>query len=228
LARNNSNSKRFSGWKLSLQSCSDRSSWKCIGVSAKADKVSSPACGAVVSTTTFCIAVSDAFPARSVTKNFNLKLEGQESGSQVTYLVSIDDGKTWQETTVTQKDLADGMLKCPYQPKQLKSVHLLAALWYPQRLFAHWFQICNSQIIYWISKDEGKTWQETTVAQKDLADGVYQYKAQLLKCPYQPKQLKSVHLLAALWYPQRLFAHWFQKSFTGYLKMKERLGRKQQ
>ncbi|MFX5328481.1 Ig-like domain-containing protein, partial [Acinetobacter baumannii] len=38
-------------------------------------------------------------------------------------------------------------------------------------------QEVNSQIIYWISKDEGKTWQETTVAQKDLADGVYQYKA---------------------------------------------------
>ncbi|EXB53937.1 Ig-like domain-containing protein, partial [Acinetobacter sp. 1475718] len=48
-------------------------------------------------------------------KNFNLKLEGQESGSQVTYLVSIDDGKTWQETTVTQKDLADGI----YQFKAL-------------------------------------------------------------------------------------------------------------
>ncbi|MCP5927935.1 Ig-like domain-containing protein, partial [Klebsiella pneumoniae] len=41
-------------------------------------------------------------------KNFNLKLEGQESGSRVTYLVSTDDGKTWQETTVTQKDLVDG------------------------------------------------------------------------------------------------------------------------
>ena len=36
-------------------------------------------------------------------KNFNLKLEGQENGSRVAYLVSTDDGKTWQETTVTQK-----------------------------------------------------------------------------------------------------------------------------
>ncbi|MNM57528.1 hypothetical protein D3C81_687310 [compost metagenome] len=36
-------------------------------VSDKSDKVSSPAFGAVVSTTTFCIVVSDAFPARSVT-----------------------------------------------------------------------------------------------------------------------------------------------------------------
>ncbi|MBC6798239.1 hypothetical protein CKK05_00625, partial [Acinetobacter baumannii] len=30
---------------------------------------------------------------------------------------------------------------------------------------------------YEVSTDEGKTWQETTVVQKDLADGVYQYKA---------------------------------------------------
>ncbi|WP_042760018.1 Ig-like domain-containing protein, partial [Acinetobacter baumannii] len=42
-------------------------------------------------------------------KNFNLKLEGQETGSRVTYLVSTDEGKTWQETTVVQKDLADGI-----------------------------------------------------------------------------------------------------------------------
>ncbi|WP_171456112.1 Ig-like domain-containing protein, partial [Acinetobacter baumannii] len=42
-------------------------------------------------------------------KNFNLKLEGQESGSRVTYLVSTDEGKTWQETTLNQKDLADGI-----------------------------------------------------------------------------------------------------------------------
>ncbi len=142
-------------------------------------------------------------------KNFNLKLEGQESGSQVTYLVSIDDGKTWQETTVTQKDLADGI----YQFKALvtdvagniseTSVQkvvvdttapqagelTLAALadtgisatdqitqdkTFDLKISG---QEVNSQIIYWISKDEGKTWQETTVAQKDLADGVYQYKA---------------------------------------------------
>jgi len=142
-------------------------------------------------------------------KNFNLKLEGQESGSQVTYLVSIDDGKTWQETTVTQKDLADGI----YQFKAVvtdvagniseTSVQkvvvdttapqagelTLAALTdtgisatdqitednnFDLKISA---QEVNSQIIYWISKDDGKTWQETTVAQKDLADGVYQYKA---------------------------------------------------
>ncbi|MGT2550744.1 biofilm-associated Ig-like repeat protein Blp1 [Acinetobacter geminorum] len=142
-------------------------------------------------------------------KNFNLKLEGQESGSQVTYLVSIDDGKTWQETTVTQKDLADGV----YQYKAIvtdvagniseTSVQkvvvdttapqagelTLAALadtgisatdqitqdkTFDLKISG---QEVNSQIIYWISKDEGKTWQETTVTQKDLADGVYQYKA---------------------------------------------------
>ncbi len=144
-------------------------------------------------------------------KNFNLKLEGQESGSQVTYLVSIDDGKTWQETTVTQKDLADGI----YQFKAVvtdvagniseTSVQkvvvdttapqagelTLAALadtgisatdqitqdkTFDLKISG---QEVNSQIIYWISKDEGKTWQETTVTQKDLADGVYQYKAVL-------------------------------------------------
>ncbi|NUF44425.1 Ig-like domain repeat protein, partial [Acinetobacter pittii] len=142
-------------------------------------------------------------------KNFNLKLEGQESGSQVTYLVSIDDGKTWQETTVTQKDLADGI----YQFKAVvtdvagniseTSVQkvvvdttapqagelTLAALTdtgisatdqitqdktFDLKISG---QEVNSQITYWISKDEGKTWQETTVAQKDLTDGVYQYKA---------------------------------------------------
>ncbi|MBJ6352772.1 MULTISPECIES: biofilm-associated Ig-like repeat protein Blp1 [unclassified Acinetobacter] len=142
-------------------------------------------------------------------KNFNLKLEGQESGSQVTYLVSIDDGKTWQETTVTQKDLADGI----YQFKAVvtdvagniseTSVQkvvvdttapqagelTLAALTdtgisatdqitqdktFDLKISG---QEVNSQITYWISKDEGKTWQETTVAQKDLTDGVYLYKA---------------------------------------------------
>ncbi|WP_323739951.1 biofilm-associated Ig-like repeat protein Blp1 [Acinetobacter oleivorans] len=142
-------------------------------------------------------------------KNFNLKLEGQESGSQVTYLVSIDNGKTWQETTVTQKDLADGV----YQFKAVvtdvagniseTSVQkvvvdttapqagelTLAALadtgisatdqitqdkTFDLKISG---QEVNSQIIYWISKDEGKTWQETTVTQKDLADGVYQFKA---------------------------------------------------
>ncbi len=142
-------------------------------------------------------------------KNFNLKLEGQESGSQVTYLVSIDNGKTWQETTVTQKDLADGI----YQFKAVvtdvagniseTSVQkvvvdttapqagelTLAALTdtgisatdqitednnFDLKISG---QEVNSQITYWISKDEGKTWQETTVAQKDLTDGVYQYKA---------------------------------------------------
>ncbi|MCU4546446.1 Ig-like domain-containing protein [Acinetobacter pittii] len=142
-------------------------------------------------------------------KNFNLKLEGQESGSQVTYLVSIDDGKTWQETTVTQKDLADGI----YQFKAVvtdvagniseTSVQkvvvdttapqagelTLAALTdtgisatdqitqdktFDLKISG---QEVNSQITYWIPKDEGKTWQETTVAQKDLTDGVYQYKA---------------------------------------------------
>ncbi|KRJ58751.1 MULTISPECIES: biofilm-associated Ig-like repeat protein Blp1 [Acinetobacter] len=141
-------------------------------------------------------------------KNFNLKLEGQESGSRVTYLVSIDDGKTWQETTVAQKDLADGI----YQFKAVvtdvagniseTSVQkvvvdttapqagelTLAALTdtgisatdqitednnFDLKISG---QEVNSQITYWISKDEGKTWQETTVAQKDLTDGVYQYK----------------------------------------------------
>ncbi|MGQ0961595.1 Ig-like domain-containing protein [Acinetobacter baumannii] len=40
---------------------------------------------------------------------FNLKLSGQEKGSSVTYLISTDEGKTWQETTLNQKDLADGI-----------------------------------------------------------------------------------------------------------------------
>ena len=143
-------------------------------------------------------------------KNFNLKLEGQESGSRVTYLVSTDDGKTWQETTVTQKDLVDGSylykavvtdragnasetaiqkvvvvdttapqageltladltdtgVSATDQITQDKTFDLKISE-----------QEVNSQITYWISKDDGKTWQETTVAQKDLADGIYLYKA---------------------------------------------------
>ncbi|NUG22824.1 Ig-like domain repeat protein [Acinetobacter lactucae] len=142
-------------------------------------------------------------------KNFNLKLEGQENGSRVTYLVSTDDGKTWQETTVAQKDLADGI----YQYKAVvtdvagniseTSVQkVVVDTTAPQaggltlsdltdtgisatdqitqdKTFDLKIsgQEVNSQITYWISKDDGKTWQETTVAQKDLADGVYQYKA---------------------------------------------------
>ncbi|WP_199962069.1 Ig-like domain-containing protein [Acinetobacter pittii] len=142
-------------------------------------------------------------------KNFTLKIEGQESGSRVTYLVSTDEGKTWQETTVAQKDLTDGVylykavvtdragntsetaiqkvvvdttapqvgeltlsdlsdtgVSATDQITQDKTFNLKIS-----------GQEVNSQITYWISKDEGKTWQETTVNQKDLADGIYQFKA---------------------------------------------------
>ncbi|MGN8009698.1 biofilm-associated Ig-like repeat protein Blp1 [Acinetobacter sp. 22301] len=142
-------------------------------------------------------------------KNFTLKIEGQESGSRVTYLVSTDEGKTWQETTVAQKDLVDGV----YQYKAVVTdvagntsetaiQKVVVDTTAPQvseltlsdlsdtgvsatdqitqdKTFDLKIsgQEVNSQITYWISKDEGKTWQETTVNQKDLADGVYQYKA---------------------------------------------------
>ncbi|WP_407485506.1 Ig-like domain-containing protein, partial [Acinetobacter baumannii] len=142
-------------------------------------------------------------------KNFNLKLEGQETGSRVTYLVSTDNGKTWQETTVAQKDLADGIylykavvtdaagntsetavqkvvvdtttpqageltlsdlndtgVSATDQITQDKNFNLKLE-----------GQETGSQVTYLVSTDEGKTWQETTVAQKDLADGIYQYKA---------------------------------------------------
>jgi hypothetical protein len=142
-------------------------------------------------------------------KNFNLKIEGQESGTRVTYLVSTDEGKTWQETTVTQKDLADGIylykaivtdragnasetavqkvvvdttasqageltlsdlsdtgVSTTDQITQDKTFDLKIS-----------GQELNSQITYWISKDDGKTWQEITADQKDLADGSYLYKA---------------------------------------------------
>ncbi|WP_252362123.1 Ig-like domain-containing protein, partial [Acinetobacter pittii] len=142
-------------------------------------------------------------------KTFNLKISGQEVNSQITYWISKDEGKTWQETTVNQKDLADGI----YQFKAVvtdvagniseTSVQkvvvdttapqagelTLAALTdtgisatdqitqdkaFDLKISG---QEVNSQITYWISKDDGKSWQETTVAQKDLVDGVYQYKA---------------------------------------------------
>ncbi|MDC5576531.1 Ig-like domain-containing protein [Acinetobacter baumannii] len=142
-------------------------------------------------------------------KNFNLKLEGQETGSQVTYLVSTDEGKTWQETTVVQKDLADGI----YQYKAVVTdaagntsetavQKVVVDTTTPQageltlsdlndtgvsatdqitqdknfnlKLEG---QETGSRVTYLVSTDEGKTWQETTVVQKDLADGIYQYKA---------------------------------------------------
>ncbi|MDC5500611.1 Ig-like domain-containing protein [Acinetobacter baumannii] len=142
-------------------------------------------------------------------KNFNLKLEGQETGCRVTYLVSTDEGKTWQETTVVQKDLADGI----YQYKAVVTdaagntsetavQKVVVDTTTPQageltlsdlndtgvsatdqitqdknfnlKLEG---QETGSRVIYLVSTDEGKTWQETTIAQKDLADGIYQYKA---------------------------------------------------
>ncbi|WPP70807.1 biofilm-associated Ig-like repeat protein Blp1 [Acinetobacter pittii] len=142
-------------------------------------------------------------------KNFNLKLEGQENGSRVKYLVSTDDGKTWQETTVAQKDLADGIylykavvtdivgntsetaiqkvVVDTTAPKvgelTLSDLNDTGVSPTDQVTQDKTFDLkvsgqeVNSQITYWISKDDGKTWQETTVAQKDLADGIYLYKA---------------------------------------------------
>ncbi|WP_342371227.1 biofilm-associated Ig-like repeat protein Blp1 [Acinetobacter sp. D009] len=142
-------------------------------------------------------------------KNFNLKLEGQESGSRVTYLVSIDDGKTWQETTVAQKDLTDGIYQfkavitdvagntsetaiqkvvvdttAPQAGELTLSALADTGISATDQITQDKTfdlkisgQEVNSQITYWISKDEGKTWQETTVAQKDLTDGIYQFKA---------------------------------------------------
>ncbi|MBI1446752.1 Ig-like domain-containing protein [Acinetobacter sp. AC1-2] len=142
-------------------------------------------------------------------QNFNLKIEGQESGSRVTYLVSTDEGKTWQETTVPQKDLADGsylykavvtdragnasetaIQKVIVDTKAPKAGELTLSdlsdtgvsttdqitqdKTFDLKISG---QEVNSQITYWISKDEGKTWQVTTADQKDLADGVYQFKA---------------------------------------------------
>ncbi|MDV7505912.1 biofilm-associated Ig-like repeat protein Blp1 [Acinetobacter baumannii] len=142
-------------------------------------------------------------------KNFNLKLEGQESGSRVTYLVSTDEGKTWQETTVAQKDLTEGV----YQYKAvvtdaagntsetavqkvvvdtttpqageltLSDLNDTGVSVTDQITQDKNFNLkleeqeTGSQVTYLVSTDEGKTWQETTVVQKDLADGIYQYKA---------------------------------------------------
>ncbi|MDR8107758.1 type I secretion protein, partial [Acinetobacter baumannii] len=142
-------------------------------------------------------------------KNFNLKLEGQESGSRVTYLVSTDEGKTWQETTLNQKDLADGIYlykavvtDAAGNTSETAVQKVVVDTTTPQageltlsdlndtgvsatdqitqdqnfnlKLEG---QETGSRVTYLVSTDEGKTWQETTVAQKDLADGVYKYKA---------------------------------------------------
>ncbi|MCU4501887.1 Ig-like domain repeat protein [Acinetobacter sp. WU_MDCI_Abxe161] len=142
-------------------------------------------------------------------KNFNLKLEGQENGSRVTYLVSTDDGKTWQETTVAQKDLADGIylykavvtdiagntsetaiqkvVVDTTAPKvgelTLSDLNDTGVLATDQITQDKNFNLKlegqenGSRVTYLVSTDDGKTWQETTVAQKDLADGIYLYKA---------------------------------------------------
>ncbi|WP_074162467.1 Ig-like domain-containing protein [Acinetobacter baumannii] len=147
-------------------------------------------------------------------QNFNLKLEGQETGSRVTYLVSTDEGKTWQETTVAQKDLADGVYKykavvtdaagntsetavqkvvvdttAPQAGKlTLSDLNDTGVSATDQITQDNSFTLKLVQPIvigeqaalldhYEVSKDEGKTWQETTADQKDLADGIYQYKA---------------------------------------------------
>ncbi|EXH34128.1 type I secretion C-terminal target domain protein [Acinetobacter sp. 1245249] len=142
-------------------------------------------------------------------KTFDLKISGQEVTSQITYWISKDDGKTWQETTVEQKDLADGIFlykavvtdvagnisetsvqKVVVDTTAPQAGELTLAALTDTGISAtdqitqdKTFDLkisgqeVNSQITYWISKDEGKTWQETTVAQNDLADGVYQYKA---------------------------------------------------
>ena len=142
-------------------------------------------------------------------KNFNLKLEGQESGSRVTYLVSTDEGKTWQDTTVAQKDLTDGVYQYKAVVTDTAGNTLETAV---QKVVVDTTtpqageltlsdlndtgvsvtdqitqdknftlklegQETGSRVTYLVSTDEGKTWQETTVAQKDLTDGVYQYKA---------------------------------------------------
>ncbi|WP_336001888.1 biofilm-associated Ig-like repeat protein Blp1 [Acinetobacter pittii] len=142
-------------------------------------------------------------------KNFNLKVEGQENGSRVAYLVSSDDGKTWQETTVVQKDLTDGVYlykavvtdragnasetaiqKVVVDTTAPKAGELTLADLTDTGVSAT-DQITQdknfnlklegqengSRVKYLVSTDDGKTWQETTVAQKDLADGIYLYKA---------------------------------------------------
>ncbi|MFX5595457.1 biofilm-associated Ig-like repeat protein Blp1 [Acinetobacter baumannii] len=142
-------------------------------------------------------------------KNFNLKLEGQETGSRVTYLVSTDEGKTWQETTVVQKDLADGIYQykavvtdaagntsetavqkvvvdttTPHSGElTLSDLNDTGVSITDQITQDKNFNLklegqeTGSRVTYLVSTDEGKTWQETTIAQKDLADGVYKYKA---------------------------------------------------
>ncbi|WP_242050971.1 Ig-like domain-containing protein, partial [Acinetobacter baumannii] len=140
---------------------------------------------------------------------FNLKLSGQEKGSSVTYLISTDEGKTWQETTLNQKDLADGIYlykavvtDAAGNTSETAVQKVVVDTTTPQageltlsdlndtgvsvtdqitqdknfnlKLEG---QETGSRVTYLVSTDEGKTWQETTVVQKDLADGVYKYKA---------------------------------------------------
>ncbi|EKU36912.1 Ig-like domain-containing protein, partial [Acinetobacter sp. WC-141] len=147
-------------------------------------------------------------------KTFDLKVSGQEVNSQITYWLSKDEGKTWQETTVAQKDLADGVYQYKAvvtdlagntsetavqkvvvdttapQAGQLTLSDLIdtGILATDQITQDNNFTLKLAQPIvigeqaalldhYEVSKDDGKTWQETRAEQKDLADGIYQYKA---------------------------------------------------
>ncbi|WP_035357257.1 Ig-like domain-containing protein, partial [Acinetobacter calcoaceticus] len=142
-------------------------------------------------------------------KTFNLIISGQEVNSQITYWISKDEGKTWQETTVAQKDLADGsyLYKAVVTDRAgnasetaiqkvivdttapqageltLSDLSDTGVSTTDQITQDQTFDLkisgqeVNSQITYWISKDDGKTWQETIVALKDLIDGSYLYKA---------------------------------------------------
>ncbi|WP_019456540.1 Ig-like domain-containing protein, partial [Acinetobacter sp. GG2] len=142
-------------------------------------------------------------------KNFTLKIEGQESGSRVKYLVSTDDGKTWQETTAEQKDLSDGsylykavVTDVAGNASETAIQKVVVDTTAPQagelilsdlsdtgisaidqitqdKNFTLKIegQESGSRVAYLVSTDDGKTWQETTLAQKDLVDGSYLYKA---------------------------------------------------
>ncbi|HBY7914899.1 Ig-like domain-containing protein, partial [Acinetobacter baumannii] len=120
----------------------------------------------------------------------------------------------WQETTIAQKDLADGVYKykavvtdaagntsetavqkvvvdttAPQAGKlTLSDLNDTGVSATDQITQDNSFTLKLAQPIvigeqaalldhYEVSKDEGKTWQETTADQKDLADGIYQYKA---------------------------------------------------
>ncbi len=141
--------------------------------------------------------------------SFKLEITGQEAGAIVQYLISTDQGVTWQTTTAEQANLADGIYQfkavvtdvagntaetaiqtitvdttvppaatlniTDFEDTGLSSTDKITQD--KSFTFTIGGQEAGTTVQYFVSKDGGGTWQETSAAQNDLNDGSYQFKA---------------------------------------------------